>query len=571
MNTEKNKVIINSLIGRLIFEGGVYELPGGILSEDEVNALKQIRDVPSATDNKEAEESSGYGLILEAFNGEGPPEEEIRLCLDFGTAMSKAWASRREDEETIPLILDQDAETGDTLIVPSSIYISHSGRIYFGSSAEKQHRQEIERGRRCFDNLKQMLSEAELGQELDDVSLSPDIDPTGFGLSKGDLLVLYLAWLTDLALKSLENTVDSSAISGSLRYVRRRFAIPCFEHALDETIRGDNRAEWATSVMERSILRAQVIADSLSGNWLDLTVERIQPLLTECRKVNAEKLSHLLAENAPVREPVAAGASRFNEMIERDEEDEFSRRILLVIDAGAGTTDFALFQTFQKRNEEIRYGLIAPSVMMCRVAGNDVDSIIRPLVLKACNIDLQTRREEEARIINISLDSQLRNIKHELFAKEKASIELRPKVSGILRLNIVLQDEEYNRRRKELLEVRKQIIQSVFSDKLNELRVGLPYTIYVLLTGGSASLPIIRDLAKGDIAIEHISFRFSEVEELPIWIANLPRDIDLITSHYQQCAVAIGGSVRELPQEISDLEDIILPPPPGQRRLEPSR
>ena len=572
MNTEKNKAIIRSLVGRLIPIGTAYELPGGILSKDEVDALRRLGGVTPIDDNDK--EPSSPELILKALDAKGPLEEEIRLCLDFGTAMSKAWVSRREDEEAIPLVLGQIAGTGDTLVVPSSIYISQSGTIYFGASAETQHRQEMETGRQRFDNLKQMLSEAEVGQELDDVSLPPEIDPTQSGLSKGDLLVLYLAWLTDLALKALEGKVDEVTVSGSLRYVRRRFAIPCFEHAQDETIQGDNRAEWAKSVMERAMLRAQIVADTLTGNWSDLTVRKLRSLLTECRKINTKDLLHLLAENAPVREPVAAGASRFSEIIKSDDQFELDRRVLLVVDAGAGTTDFALFQTFQKHDEEIRYGLIASSVRMCRVAGNDVDSIIRPLALEACNIDLQTRREEETKIINISLDSQLRDIKHELFEKEEANIELRPNASGILSLDSVLQNQEYKARGRELLEVRKEIIRSVFSDKLNDLQVGLgvvPYPIHVLLTGGSASLPIIRDLATGVIGIESVSFRFSEVMELPHWIDTLPRDeADLITAHYPQCAVAIGGSVRELPQEIS-VGDIIVPPPPGQRQLETYR
>jgi len=578
MNTEKNKAIIRSLTGRLIRKGTTYELPSGILSEDEVNALRQFGGVTPIDDNDT--ELLSPELILTALDAQGPEEEEIRLCLDFGTAMSKAWASRREDEETIPLVLGQIARTGNTLVVPSTVYISQSGRIYFGASAETQHRQEMETGRLRFDNLKQMLSEAEVGQELDDVLLPPETDPTQSGLSQGDLLVLYLAWLTDLALKALKDKVDGATVSGSLRYVRRRFAIPCFEHAQDETVRGEERAKWAKSVMERAILRAQIVADTLTDEWEGLTVYHARSLMLKCRRVDKERerLLYLLAESAPVREPVAAGASRFNQMVIEDIGDfsnELVRMTLLIIDAGAGTTDFALFQTFRKHNEEIRYGLIAPSVRMCRVAGNNIDSIIRPLALEACKVDIRTRKHDEARNINISLDSQLRDIKHNLFEKQEANIELPHSASGILRLESVSQDSEYKARGRELLEVRKEIIQSIFSGQLNDLQVrlgGVPYPIHVLLTGGSAPLPIIRDLATGGIAIEKVSFRFSKVEKLPDWIDTLPRDeAALITDRYPQCAVAIGGSVRELPQEITDLDYIIVPPPPGQRYLESYR
>ena len=579
MKREEAKAIVRSLVGRLIQDGTAFQLPGGRISEDEVTALKYFGDDSPAHTNSESFEdkeiqTQSIPINRNAFDAVGPLEEEIRLCLDFGTAMSKAWAGRREDEEPIPLMVGQMAGTTNHLVVPSSVYISQSGRIYFGASAETQHRQEIEKGRQCFDNLKQMLSEAEVGQELDDVPLSPYIDPTESGLSKGDLLVLYLAWLTDLALKSLETTVDSAVISGSLRYVRRRFAIPCFEHAQDETVQGDERAKWAKSVMERAILRAQIVADSLTDHWADLTVKIACPLLTECRNIDTKSCQHLLAENAPIREPVAAGASRFNEMIgEGDFGNEVIRRKLLVVDAGAGTTDFALFQVFQNKGDdaEIRYALISPSIRMCRIAGNDIDSIIRPLALSACNIDLQSRREEEVNFINISINSRIRDIKHDLFEREEAKIELRPNVSGILNISSVLQDENYKERGKTLCKVRDEIISSVFSGQFDALRqlTSDPYTIYVLLTGGSASLPIIRNLAEDEVEIQGVAFRYSEVKEFPNWIDRLPRDIanDIINC-YPQCAVAIGGSAQKLAQEISDMEEMIVPAPPGPWILE---
>ena len=578
MKREQAKILVKSLVGRLEPDGAAFKLPGGILSKDEVTALKWFGDVSPAKTTSESFEDKGVQTQLvsinrNAFDAVGPPEDEIRLCLDFGTAMSKAWAGRHEDDDTIPLVLGQIAGTGDTLVLPSSIYISQSGRIYFGASAETQHRQEIETGRQRFDNLKQMLSESDLGQELDDVPLSLEIDPTQSGLSKGDLLVLYLAWLTDLALKSLENTVDGVTVSGSLRYVRRRFAIPCFEHAQDETVGGDERAEWATSVMERALLRAQIVADSLTDSWADLTVEYTHSLMVECRSVDKERerLLYLLAERAPVREPVAAGASRFNDMVGEEIENisnELVRRMLLVVDAGAGTTDFAFFQTFQKHLEEIGYALISPSVKMCRVAGNAVDSIIRPMVLEACNIDPQSghpRSEEEFSITKISLNSLIRDIKHDLFEKGEVKIELRPNVSGTLKLTDVLASNGYKELGKQLCQIRNDVIRSVFSSEhLEFLRQRLgptPCPIHVLLTGGSSTLPIVRDLAVGNFGIDGVSFCFSPVIELPDWINRLPRQTAaLLTDWYPQCAVAIGGTVSELPEEKSDQDNVILPP-----------
>lgn len=601
MESNEAKAVVRSLVGRLIRQGSAYRLPEGILSEDDVAALRHLAGISTMPAEEEADAGKAklpsIPINRAAFDTIGPRESDIRLCLDFGTAMSKAWATRRTENETIPLVLGRPAGIGDTLAVPSSIFISQAGRLYLGAAAEIQHRQEVDSGRQRFDNLKWMLSEAEVGQELDDVRLSPEIDPTQSGLSKGDLLVLYLAWLTDLALEALKNQIESwqpveadadqpNYIAADLRYVRRRFAIPCFEHAQDETVGGAERAAWARKVMERALLRAQVVADTLVGKWSELTVESVRLLLSECRNLETAKLAHLMAGTAPVREPIAAGASRFDEGIlgagaTTDTETVRVRKTLLVIDAGAGTTDFAIFQVFwDSERGRIRYGLIAPAVRMCRVAGNAVDAILRPIILKECGIDPKSghpRGEEDFGLIKIDLSARIRDIKRHLFTQDHANIELRPNVSGTLSLQRVLEDSEYERLGAELRLVRDTLIKSAFgNDKasLDEVgvktrRLGRSYPINVLLTGGSSVLPIVRKLAEGEIDIDGVPFGFLPVNELPKWIESLPReDADLVAASYPQCAVAIGGSAPKLPEELPDLRSLVTPPPSGTRRLE---
>lgn len=594
MESKEAKAVVRSFVGRLIREGSAYRLPEGRLSEDEVAALRSLAGMSAITADKKPGKSKQPTISINyaAISGRGPSEADMRLCLDFGTALSKAWASGCMENEILPLVLGRSAGIGDTLAVPSSVFISQSGRIYFGAGAETQHRQEIDSGRRRFDNLKRMLSEAEVGQELDDVLVSSDINPTDLNLSRGDILVLYLAWLTDLALKELKNQMgdhklqDSDGGSADLRYVRRRFAIPCFEHAQDETVGGAKRAAWAELVMERALLRAQVVADTLTETWGELTVESAGLLLKEVRKIDRAKLSHLLAENAPVREPIAAGASRFDEKIggstkAANPEGAAVRRALLVIDAGAGTTDMALFQVFSDSvSDHARYALIAPAVRMCRVAGNAVDEVLRPIILRQCGVDPQSghpRSDEDFALIKLDLSARIRDIKQQLFTNDQTNIELRPNVSGVLDLDTVLKDSEYDRLGKELCLARDTLLESAFGHhlaSLNDLgikmrRQGRSYPIHVLLTGGSSVLPIIQRLADGELTISGVRFGFNEVTGLPAWIENLPREeADLVAKSYPQCAVAIGGSARELPEEVSDLSALITPPPPGKRVLE---
>jgi hypothetical protein len=126
-----------------------------------------------------------------------------------------------------------------------------------------------------------------------------------------------------------------------LRYVKRRFAIPCFEDAEDD--RGSSkRAPWAQGVMERSTERAQILADTLHGKWDGLTAAEVRSVLDQLRRLELEPLMSILTKTASVREPIAGGASRFEEEI-GDAENQAPTRYPLVVDAGAGTSDFAMF------------------------------------------------------------------------------------------------------------------------------------------------------------------------------------------------------------------------------------
>jgi len=517
-------------------------------------------------------------LVTDAFTATSPAETRIRLCLDFGTAMSKAWATGNRATETIPLVLGAPAGLGNVLAVPSSVYISKTGRIYFGGAAETQHRQEMGSGRLRFDNLKRMLSDEDVRQELDDTAVSTAIDPTST-LSKGDILVLYLAWLTDLALTALMSQTSDGRleISGHLRFVKRRFAIPCFEDAQDET-RAIERAEWAQRIMERSILRAQLVADTLHEYWDQLTVSEARTVLMQVRNQDTAALSQLICLDHSVRESIAAGASRFEEEIEEGESGT-SRRYMLVIDAGAGTTDFAVFEVFvDQEKERVRYGLIAPTVRMNRIAGNAIDEVLRPVILRACGIDPANgspRSEGDWRLIRTDLDGRIRDLKQLLFENGEIDVALSLNTHGAVQLDRLEQEPAYRELGRKINETRQSILSSLFDTEFLELvrtrneHTGQPMSISVLLTGGSSAVPIIRSLAEGELEIEGARFRFVHVKDLPNWIGTLSREeAELVGRNYRQCAVAIGGSVETLPKTVHDLRSAITSPRPGPRKLE---
>ena len=599
MDRDTAETVVQSLVERLVDDQDAYRLPEGRLSRTEVSALRTLLGeyVESNPERMRFETKAALQteINLESLEQSGPPEESLRLCLDFGTASSKACAMGQDYRETIPLVLGRYCGNGEYVLslhgsyhhvssVPSSIFISTTGRVFFGAAAETQHRQELESGRRRFDNLKRMLSDAEVGQELDHVPVERSIDPTCSGLTLGDLLVLYLGWLTDLALVALGDLQEKGGIpietfARNLRCISRRFAIPCFAEAEESFARGGVRADWAEDVLRRSILRAQLVADTLQGEWEDLDTQKAKQVIDTVGRFRKPELPSVLTHTPSVREPIASGASLFDE--ELDELEEYGellrahRRLLLVVDAGAGTTDFAVFQV-GSGNDGIsnrKFALIGNSVQMSRIAGNAIDGLLWPLVLRACGIDPSTgapRSDEDFFRIKADLGSKIRAIKEEIVNFGACDVELVPNAGGSLTLNDLTTDSAYLSHAGDLRSQCSSILGGLFSEEYSKkLRTaGVRVPVHVLLTGGSSKLPFVEELADTPMTANGIRFELRRVRSLPSWTNSLPRALaELVAREFSQLAVSIGGAVPALPEEVAPFDDPIEPPVPGGRTL----
>ena len=282
-------------------------------------------------------------LNTDALRLDASPEPAWVLCLDFGTAKSKAFAATGDEEEPglEPLAVGQADNDLDGSVheVSSCVWIDDDGQLFVGSEA-------VNRGmsyggepatRRPLDSLKQEISQVDPEEGAAELArkLPRDVDPTST-LTYADAITIYLAYLTDLATTALESRLGT-------RYVRRRFTVPSWRRT---------QRRWAADLIGKSLLRAQLLADTFHGRWGEgIHVEQVaravraaaghDPKLTWMAATESDDVTDW--RHGTLEALAAASARLWN--------DGSARDVMLVVDVGAGTTDLSLFWVVQRDAE----------------------------------------------------------------------------------------------------------------------------------------------------------------------------------------------------------------------------
>lgn len=480
------------------------------------------------------------------------------LCLDFGTAMSKAWAWSGDMQRAFPLLLGRRAGESDDAALISSLFIKRDGGLLFGGAAERHHiERDLASGNR-LDNLKRRLSEAFEEVDPDRAPLGADFNPTDVNLSYGDAIQLYLAFLTDMATSDLEDATSGSdgALGLHSRYVKRRFAMPCFSG-----LREQNAKNW----LRPAYLRAQILADTLRGQWSsNLKVQDLIRLLDEVRSLDRLP-DYLLAEDAAVKEPIAAVATRIDDFLDgRD-----ARRLLvMVVDAGAGTTDFAMFQVKSHASSEVnKIFTITPTVDFTTVAGNRVDDALRECLMKVNSTVLGpgVMGRDDWSLANAEINNRLRRMKEGLLRTGQLELTLGTGHQLKLDREQFIASEQMQRLQQDLSSKQEAVLASL-GDEFFSSMSGSQQPVLVLLTGGTSQLPMFQSIATRQVTVKGVTFLLRKGPDLPSWID--VTEYGAVRPIYPQLAVAIGGAAAELPQEGGSHGAAISPPPPGKRVLE---
>ena len=470
------------------------------------------------------------------------PKPEWVLCLDFGTAKSKAFAatdSEAPDLLELPLGKTDGDLDNSVYAVSSSVWIDDEGLVFAGSEAVRRGMDWgmdwVHSGtqrRRRLDSLKQEISQVIPDEGAERRLLGPDVNPTSVKLTYEDAITFYLAYLTDLATTELESKVGT-------RYVRRRFTLPWWE---------ENQQRWATELLSQSLARAQVLADTFHGKWnAGIHAADLKSVLNQTTQYDS-RLTWLLAHGEATKirssdqwggvlEPLAAASSR----VWTDRPD---RELMLVVDVGAGTTDYSLFWTVQNLDQrQLRRAFpVKPCGGAIKQAGDTLDSLLLEELLRKANLGADPTLKE--RMCYGLYRRGVRQLKERLFEVEEI-IEVLPNGDKVsLTLDEFLATDGVARFSTTIRQELSDLLRKVHPSWAKSVK-GRGLTL--VLTGGGNALPMIQSLAREKWSIAGTSVACRTAKALPDLVKE--EFDDDFAQEYPQLAVAMGGAMPMLLDE----------------------
>ncbi|MBZ0147625.1 MAG: hypothetical protein K8F62_08810 [Pseudorhodoplanes sp.] len=551
MDLKVATVLVGNLVERLELNG--YKADGPITDREEraLQELLALSDQPIAleervnpTPNQPTApavrngglSSSKFDLNLRAITE--TPSPDLTLCLDFGTAFSKAaiWDQSKEagDPEdgadccrALP-IGRQAGETAFVYPISSSVYVAGDGTIHFGPAAVAASIRENNPRRARFDNPKEHLSKA-VRETFYTQVLPPEFDPTGSGLTYYEVLQAYLAYLTSHANQGAQAYGYDSLL-------RRRFAIPNWT---------GEKSEFVEKEMGRILLDAQVLADSIDPSlWSQgLSVPFLRDALRQTRSATAGADSGVI-EHA-IYESTAAASGAVAKL-------RNSREIFLVADIGAGTCDLGLYYAVSpaKAENPIKFASLCGARDVINQAGRFLDDQLRIVILEKAGIDPGGSESHRLRPL---IDREVQNLKHVLFETGQCQITFLDDQTITVRLEEFEKRAAVGRFVKMFLNSVEKLLRTAGSSNLDAKH----NRVHCVLTGGGSGTPFLRSLFEQPIRIDDSNISLKFVDPTPTWVE---AGDDALVRTYPQMAVAMGGCDPSLPKEVHAVQDIVTTP-----------
>lgn len=581
VNKYKNALLLANLVNRLVSDEDPkkYTLPG-VITSDEVTALLSAKELlekeltsidPSLQSNKKTSQEKfvkdvefGSGVqvvsdcvsvtsipssdidkltldpsteVVEKLSSEGIEglldisvvsptsfHSDLKLGLDFGTAYSKACMVRSEDGEETILDLPLGIFAGeDSLEMPvhSSLFIDPDGRLYFGPIAVEKSLDARTAGIEVsrIDSIKSFLIE-ENRVTIDDSPLPKLYNPTDIEVSKAALLTFYLGYLLYLVREAamVQHGIDISK-------VEQRISLPCYEY---------NHREKVIKEISKLFTLGEILGKSFRDEWEDGFRVKDVMYLYEWMRRNINISSPFIERF--LEEPLAVAGSRLST------DGHAVGNVCMIVDVGAGTTDFTMFEIFaDAKKGDFVATEVKNSEYGVPVAGDKLDRILLAYILADAGI---FRSNEDYKTSLQSLRLDIRDYKERLFKEKLLTYSLATGATGKIKLSDFLQDKTVQNFSQDIknafVHVLSSIHQSWIKNKIQQknMKSKLP----VLLTGGGADLPMVKNLAKGVINVKGYNIQLHLSPTVPKWLKDTYEGeiVDL----YPQMSVALGSAKK---------------------------
>ena len=537
MEVFEASILLSNLINRIEEKGddGRGTLPGAITA-DEITALRlalttlqgsttappvEAKRTPAHAEPslEQLDEPSDIELNLSALAADSPASN-VRFCLDFGTAMSKATLVREMDDgseevDVLNLGVPGEQELIDEQMLISSIFIDQSGSIWFGRKAVDKSLQEGSDGtHQRVDSIKRRLSE-----DGWDERVIPLYNPTAETVTYGELILAYLTFLTWAANRCLEELGYSPLLS-------RRFAMPCFE--------GQQKRREFIDRLGKAVGDAQVLADTF-GEGLTQGLA-LQDFLRVSRALRQQNREYVFVDE-DVTEPMGVAGSIPSDGSSLD-------HLVLVVDVGAGTSDLGLYRIHVDPKESTYVAReVEQSTRVLTEAGDHLDNLLTQFVLAKAGIKPNDPNIE--RILG-QLRLRIREYKESLFRDSTVFVALSgsPNRTGV---DIELEefcDHGAVRQFGESLKIAiTGILESVDDSWVDWIRAHPTRRLVMVLAGGGSEMPMVRNLADEPWTVSGKEVQVQKAVSIPQWLDQQLEDI------YPRIAVSLGGARRNLIKE----------------------
>jgi len=534
------RILIENLLARVVSDvnGGMH-LPG-VLTNCELQALRAVTaklgdpvaescdpefapvvtSIPFDADYEEPAAPKPVtveNIELDRSVLDMPPVEGMRLCLDFGTAMSKATLVQDGDLEQIHVLelgRPGDQEEISAVMLISSVYIDNNGRIWFGKSAVDRSLLEGGDGsRQRLDNIKRRLSE----DGFDEI-VSPLFNPSSISVTYGEMILAYLMFMTWATNRALEE-------EGYPRNIPRRFAMPCFP---------SGKSREVSHTLRRLLGDAQILADTFSSTITSgIPVSDFAKAITTLRKSRPSSYPFVTED---LTEPLGVAGALLSWQNRVD-------MLAMVIDVGAGTSDLSLYRILVDPSRKLNAAHeVLGSTRGITEAGNYLDGVLVEFFLKKACITSSDPHWIAARS---KLLLNIRDYKETLFNDGFVFITL-PNVGDVqVELDEFKEIDAVRGFGKSLKDAMTEILESVDASFVDWILASPSRYLTVALTGGGASLPMVQELARGVINVRGRTVPIQAALPFPRWLQDEYPELEV---DFARIAVSLGGARKQLVQ-----------------------